>query len=300
MRGSRDRHGKAASLLGRLGRLGARLLERGDRERPANGETAAIRIRNERLLNQQSALTALTRSQVFQSEDPGQAFRLLTETAARSLGVERVSLWCYNEDRTAIRCVDLYERGPHRHSAGAELVGAFYPAYFQALATSEAIVADDAQGDPRTCEFSATYLAPLGITAMMDIPVHLHGRLEGVLCHEQTGPPVPWAPEDRLFGIAIASLIDLAIEQGERRRAYAALRESEARFRTLADSLPVMVWVADAAGRCMWFNRTWLDFTGRTLDQEIGCSWAPDVHPEDADDCLRRYGKALQTPMALG
>ena len=286
--------GGIASIVSRLRRLGARLLKRGEREDPANGEAAALRIRHERLLEQQAALSGLTKGQVFQSEDLEQVFRLLTETAARSLGVERVSLWRYSEDRTAIRCVDLYQLEPDRHSAGAELQAVLYPAYFHALAQSEAIVADDANGDPRTCEFSATYLTPLGITAMMDIPVHVHGRLEGVLCHERTGSPVPWMPEDRLFSIAIANLIALALEQGERCRTEAALRESEARFRTLADSLPVMVWVADAEGRCTWFNKTWLDYTGRTLDQEIGYGWTQEVHPEDVDGCRRSYEKALQ------
>lgn len=290
----RRQGGGIAPIVSRLRRLGARLLKRGEREDPANGETAALRIRHERLLEQQAALSGLTKGQVFQSEDLEQVFRLLTETAARSLGVERVSLWRYSEDRTAIRCVDLYQLEPDRHSAGAELQAVLYPAYFHALAQSEAIVADDANGDPRTCEFSATYLTPLGITAMMDIPVHVHGRLEGVLCHERTGSPVPWMPEDRLFSIAIANLIALALEQGERCRTEAALRESEARFRTLADSLPVMVWVADAEGRCTWFNKTWLDYTGRTLDQEIGYGWTQEVHPEDVDSCRRSYEKALQ------
>ncbi|MFH0344076.1 MAG: diguanylate cyclase domain-containing protein, partial [Chromatiales bacterium] len=290
MRGSRNRHRRTAWLLSGARRLAAHLFKQG----PANGEADALRIRHERLLEQQAALTALTKGQVLQSEDLGPAFRLLTETAARSLGVERVSLWRYSEDRTAIRCVDLYQLGPDRHSAGAELQAVLYPAYFHALATSEAIVADDAHSDPRTCEFSATYLGPLGITAMMDIPVHVHGRLEGVLCHERTGSPKPWMPEDRLFSIAIANLIALALEQGERYRTEAALRESEARFRTLADSLPVMVWVADPAGSCTWFNRTWLDFTGRELDEEIGYGWMQEVHPEDVDGCRRSYEKGLQ------
>ncbi len=298
VRGLQNRHrrpgGGIASIVNRLRKLGARLLERGEREDPANGEAAALRLRHERLLEQQAALTALTKGNIFQSEDLGQAIRLLTETAARSLGVERVSVWRYSEDRTAIRCIDLYQRGPDRHSAGAELQAVLYPAYFHALASSEAIVADDAQSDPRTCEFSATYLTPLGISAMMDIPVHVHGRLEGVLCHERTGSPVPWMLEDRLFSIAIANLIALAIEQGERCRAEAALRESEVRFRNLTDSLAVMVWVADPQGRCTWFNRTWLDFSGRAHDRELSHAWIREVHPEDVEGCLRSYEKAFQ------
>ncbi|MGH8507600.1 MAG: sensor domain-containing phosphodiesterase [Gammaproteobacteria bacterium] len=285
-------HRKAVWFLSKLRRLCARLFDRG--KGPEHNEAVAVSRRNERLLQQQAALAGLTEGQVFQSEDSEHAFRLLTKTAANALGVERVSFWRYSEDRTAVRCVNLYERGPDRHSAGAVLLSALYPGYFEALAQSEAIVADDAQGDPRTCEFSATYLTPLNITAMMDIPVHLHGRLEGVLCNEQVGPPTPWMPEDQLLGIAIANLIELTIAQDERRRTDAVLRESEARFRTLADNLPVLIWVADPAGRCTWFNKTWLGFTGRTLEQEIGYGWTQQVHPDDTAGCLRSYGQALQ------
>jgi hypothetical protein len=71
---------------------------------------------------------------------------------------------------------------------------------------SEAIVAD-AHADPRTREFSKSYLTPLGVTAMLDIPVHLHGCIDGVPCFEQVGPPMPWRREDRLFGIALANLM---------------------------------------------------------------------------------------------
>jgi GAF domain-containing protein len=170
----------------------------------------------------------------------------VTGMAARLMRIERVSLWHYTEARTAIRCIDLYERGQGRHSGGAEIDARHHPAYFEALATSEAIVADDAHADPRTCELSRAYLAPFGITAMMGIPVHLYGRLEGVLCHEQVGPRVPWTAEDRLFGIAVASLIALAIERHESKRAEGALRESEQRLATIVAYAPEAMTNLDA------------------------------------------------------
>ena len=180
--------------------------------------------RRGRLLDQQAALAALTKSPAFRGDDPDQVVRLVTESSARVLRVERVSLWRYTNNHSTIRCIDLYELGQDRHSAGLELNASGYPSYFKALASSEAIVADDATMDPRTREFSDTYLTPLGITAMMDIPIFLNGRLEGVLCHEQVGPPTPWLPEDRLFGIAAANLIALTMEQSERRKAEARIR----------------------------------------------------------------------------
>lgn len=67
----------------------------------------------------------------------------------------------------------------------------------------------------------------------------------------------------------------------ERARAERALVESEARFRQLADSAPVLIWIADAEGRRYFFNRTWLDFTGRTLEQQAGNGWIEGIHPDD-------------------
>jgi len=67
----------------------------------------------------------------------------------------------------------------------------------------------------------------------------------------------------------------------ERKRAEASLRESEERFRTLADTVPVMIWLSDAENLGTYFNRPWLEFTGRTLDEELGFGWTTAIHPDD-------------------
>jgi PAS domain S-box-containing protein len=68
-----------------------------------------------------------------------------------------------------------------------------------------------------------------------------------------------------------------------------ALRESEQRFRVITDASPIMVWMAGTDKLCYYFNKGWLDFTGRTLEQESGNGWAENVHPEDFDRCLQVY-----------
>ena len=75
----------------------------------------------------------------------------------------------------------------------------------------------------------------------------------------------------------------------ERKRAEIALRESERRFRDMADAAPVLIWISDTSKLCTWFNRTWLDFTGRTMEQELGNGWADAVHLDDLNPCLNMY-----------
>jgi GAF domain-containing protein len=67
-----------------------------------------------------------------------------------------------------------------------------FPCYFAALRRETYIVAHDAATDPRTSEFTESYLRPLGITAMLDVPVFIKGRLAGVLCLEHVGEPRVW------------------------------------------------------------------------------------------------------------
>lgn len=67
------------------------------------------------------------------------------------------------------------------------------------------------------------------------------------------------------------------------------VRELDLRFRRMADSSPVLLWMAGLDGRCDFFNQTWLDFTGRTMEQEVGYGWAEGVHPEDFERCVTFY-----------
>lgn len=186
----------------------------------------ALRQSNERYKKQHAALIAQTRGLAQQTLALPVVLRLATETVARTLDVARVSVWRFNADRTGIVCQDLFELGTARHSSGTELLQEAFPTYFRALADQEVICADDARHDRRTHEFRENYLAPNGITSMLDAPIHLGGTLDGVLCAEHAGPPRVWTHDEQSFLVSIANLVSLILAHEERKRADDQIRRA--------------------------------------------------------------------------
>jgi PAS domain S-box-containing protein len=80
----------------------------------------------------------------------------------------------------------------------------------------------------------------------------------------------------------------------ERKCAEERLRESEARFQAMADTAPVLIWMTGTDGLCNYFNKPWLEFTGRTTEEEVGLGWTQGVHPDDVQGCFDGFLPAFQ------
>ena len=169
-----------------------------------------------RMERQQSAIVRLARRGLAGLGDVDAAVREATEVAARTLEVERSSVWRLSPDRQELCLLDLYEGAPDRHSSGMVLRASEYPRYFDALESGRAIDADDARKDPRTSEFEDGYLEPLGITSMLDAAVREGGRVIGVVCHEHVGPPRAWTGDELEFAGALADQVALTLSIAER------------------------------------------------------------------------------------
>jgi diguanylate cyclase (GGDEF)-like protein len=193
--------------------------------------TQQLRSSLARSLRQQAALLSLStlERQAFEER-----VRQIVRVDAQTVEVARVSFWSFREEPAAIQCDALYLRDGDRFEAGVGLAETDYPRYFEALRRGETVSATDAHADPRTSEFSAIYLGPLGIGAMLDVPVYVRGRLVGVVCHEHVGGTRTWTDEEQLFAMSIGQLVSLAIETRDREAAEEALRQSETRFRHMA------------------------------------------------------------------
>lgn len=279
----RDAHGEVVGILGvghdaPLGdpttarailalfaqRAGAEMVRMRDERRTAATSAALLRNR--------SALFDLARNH---ETDFGAAVRAILQADATTIDVVRVSYWELGRDRRDIVCREMYDGSTRSFTAGAVLRADACPAYFEAMLSTQPILADDARTDPRTAEFADGYLDVHGITSMLDVPVWHRGTLAGVLCHEHVGPRRSWREPEVDFAVAAAGLVALALEAAERARI-------EERYRLIARATNDILWELDLRSSRLEWGDGVARFGYDPAEVEHGLAWwEARVHAED-------------------
>jgi PAS domain S-box-containing protein len=230
-----------------------------------------LRETDGRLRRQNAILVELTRSELLFSGDLEAAVRLITERAARTLGVARAGVWLYDEGRTKLRCVDAYDAANANHSAGFEWDASDYPEFFRALEQGRSMAADNALTDPSTREFASGYLAPRDTCSMLNAPIRIGSTIAGVICQEHTKEARHWTIDEEVFAASVADLAALALEACERQRVMEAVRASEENYRAIFNASTDVICVHDMeTGRVIDVNENVKSMFGYTPEELRG------------------------------
>jgi PAS domain S-box-containing protein len=292
---ARIEEGRADRDLTELSGAFNRLLE------VAEASQQELRESERRLAAQSEALTELTARQTGVSAAVTDRLRVILETCARTLLAERVSLWRFEDNRQTIRCDDLFERSPGRHSSGERLSARDYPAYFNAISHDRIVAATEAHTDPRTREFGASYLKLHGIGAMLDVPLRQEDRSLGVMCIEHIGGPRHWTFDEQNFALSLANMVVVALADADRRQAVQNLAESEARARMVLDSAHDAFIGMDSDGRVVSWNPQAESTFGWDRDEILGKRLTETIIPEGFRSAheagLRRFHETGEAPI---
>ncbi|WP_166636771.1 PAS domain S-box protein [Cognatilysobacter terrigena] len=162
------------------------------------------------------------------------------------------------------------------------------------LAAGESVAIRDVRTDALTASVASNYV-PYRTIALAATSYVIEGRLAGTLT-ASVAEPRQWRPDEIQLLREVVARLWPAIE---RAKSVSALRESEARFRQMADTAPMMIWVAEADGRCSYVSRRWTEFTGRVPEAELGYGWKDVVHPDDLPAYSDAFGEAAAAQRAF-
>ncbi|HEU4323765.1 MAG TPA: PAS domain S-box protein [Roseiflexaceae bacterium] len=147
----------------------------------------------------------------------------------------------------------------------------------------------DTDSDPAMPDDQRASYRGNDIGAAVVVPLVKRGRLVATLAINQRAPRA-WTPSEVLLVEEVAERTWAAVERAQ---AQAAVRKSEARFRTLADVVPQVIWTNDAEGNANYFNERWYTYSGLSFAESEGLGWQRIVHPEDAPVSVERWQRAL-------
>jgi PAS domain S-box-containing protein len=214
----------------------------------------------------------------------------------RFLEVDRITIFEFSPDRAELVRTHAWKM-PGVTSAAASVGLHDLPWWRNRALRGEISLLPDITHLPETASAEKQYFLQKGIVSVASIPLRLGGEVVGAITFASVTRRVSWTSEM----VAQLNVIgDIFCNALTRKRAMVALfasqrlvRESEERFRRVANTAPVMIWMSGADTLCTYFNQQWLEFTGRSIEAELGDGWAGGIHPQDLGHCVGTYSRAF-------
>ena len=212
----------------------------------------------------------------------------ITNRTSVCLDSKRISVWSYTGH--SIICEDFFDSAANEHSSGNEIFEKDFPKYFNAIKTQLIIDASDAHQNEFTKELSASYLTPLNINSMLDIPIKINNILWGVLCIEHVGEKIKWSNEDVSFSKAIADII-------ANTNASFTSKETANKLEQVMGSLNESVWgVSLPEYKLEYLSKSAVSLYERPLENWYANAnfWIDVIHPDDKER-IAKESEALFT-----
>lgn len=199
-------------------------------------EAEELSRRRELLLREQNEglLDLVVNGSLFLG-DFDEAVSAITELAVRLGKVGRASVWFYSDDDSSICCSDVFDARTGTHSSGEAIRTADYPWYMAAHRRGEIVAIRDLRSDPRTRDLTAAHCETYSIRSLLDAPVRLGPLVRGLISLETVGAERDWGLEDERLATILATIVSLAFQTAERRRAEEKLRGLNAELERKVD-----------------------------------------------------------------
>lgn len=173
----------------------------------------------------------LTKSRAIRQGNLDIALHEILEKSADGLMVDRVNCWSVDPEFTTLKCIGSFEKKNKKFSKGQVLLKKDYPEYFNYIHLSEKVISHDAVSSPYNKELLDSYILPMNIGSMMDIPIRVEGEMIGMVCFEHLGDIRYWTLSEQSFALSIAQLMSLTFETYQknlyRKKLENALHEKE-------------------------------------------------------------------------
>jgi len=149
----------------------------------------------------------LYKSQHLKSDDPSKATKEIIKQSALLLNCERINVWAFNQKKDVLECIQSYLLSRNRFVEQEKLTAKSIPNYFNYIKKGKIFVSNIAESTPMHKELLDSYIYPLNIKSMIDVPIRSQGELIGMICFEYVGQEHVWSVEEQTYTLSVAQLL---------------------------------------------------------------------------------------------